>query len=970
MEKGFPIDDLYKHFKMLVEKKELTRAKWEIIKDGIRFQKILGTGLDTLLETYNSFLGSSNNHHLNIYRTAFSFCKKNLWSINPLNHLFVQVTKADLNESQLKVLGRILSSLKEYNHCLQLPAESLISLAESGISRTKLDSNNILLYLNTLQQFKKSGIDDVTFSGFATAFTSLIYLSQNDLKIPLDKIEELTANLYNEPPKTKTFFQSCVHFIKSNLAEKNIKSLKEGIIYHKQNNFDIEELIKAYTKLSNSKLQDKQIKDLHTSIEKYKTKHWRIDELINAYVDATRHKITDEQLQVLDSIIPHFNSKIDEIKKIKFFMHYYAHCVNRTEQEELNKWREVVISRLKTNHTVLPLLHNFKNLLEVNPNAEQWQVYYDTIEELQTDNIEISERTNDDFAALVKKGASLEALKVYKNAISFKNLSRSDLHLIFNYCAYLAENNLYLAMLENYNKAIEGKIITTKAAADKLLVEISIHAAISNLIRNKSLLEAQRFIHNTIRNDHVPYPQQLSDKVHPEAIRVYRETLNTYARIFDVYHGFSSLTFETKKVSDKELSLLAGFGKDLADFTGLINAGNSNDFPGRGFFISGLNSEKIFVEDLNAKEKGLDPIKKYKEAFPQAKDEFEDLSLTDFIFTRGFIAISCKNGDKYNLDGNSYSYIVFNDHYHNYSGNSAFLIPTKILYEKLKGTIIPLDTANVKSLKDINQVGFTPQELFQAASRIQANVLNLGWGSNIGGSLSNAYPPDSSPFHEWERPLAKKNHTEDAYGHIHKSHIAGEYLGSMTPHMDKLLEPLRKAHAQVYTITNRYQNLLDLFRYSLSLWHKGFTIGQNTNIQNQIIENNKEDEKNEQSREIEFVNQKKDNSWKDNPGSLRMLIEAYKWHTSGRLKNITDRNFYPVLVIAETLRYSTKSNSPILLDTYDMVLTANDTNFNFVTDINKLTGTEKDIWLTEVMELALEASKDLRFYDRRDLGIV
>ena len=545
----------------------------------------------------------------------------------------------------------------------------------------------------------------------------------------------------------------------------------------------------------------------------------------------------------------------------------------------------------------------------------------------------------------------------------------SDCRNIFSSLSYIVQNSDSSTALETVQTGILNGEVHSIKALQAALFEIKTRANIELLTTTKDLKAkstARTQIQGDLRSDHVPYPQFISTGVvHPKARQVFTETLTTYARLNDGYHGFSSLTFDCKGLPDGTKPLLLRCAEDLADFTGIINSSDSSKFPGKGFFISGIKPERVFVSDHNAEEQNKDPFLKYKTLWPWASEAFNDLPLTSFIFTRGFIAIAAKSGDRFKLDGSDYCYVVFNDHFHNYCFDSGLLVPSKIIYDKLKGTVFNSRKTKPSQIEDINTRDLNSKGLFETATTLDLNVLNLGWGSNIGGGLCNAYLPGSKPYHEWEVKL-QNHHTKDAYGHVHKSHITDNYLSEMTQTMDRLLEPLRRAHKGVYGITQKYQNLFDLFRISLSLWHKGFTAGRVVNFQEPQEEEIDLEGLDEQ--ELEFVNDPGSEENINQP-SLRMLVDAYKWNKGLLLKRVTDPNSYPVLCDAQTLRYSAKPKPRIVLDSYDLLLSIDGNKTELPKSSTGKGPFEANIWFKEVIPLVSGTKSDLRFYDRRDLEL-
>ncbi|MBI3590885.1 MAG: hypothetical protein HY094_05845 [Candidatus Melainabacteria bacterium] len=904
--------------------------------------------------------------------------------------LYITSSEKELEISLNKTVDRILNFSEKFSPFSPLEINIITELVKLNLSSEEWESLEKILDYNNVLETKSEDLAKSCLDFFKikpkfkilNLLNFILDLNKEDKTLDLKRLLPLGNRLEG-----------------LNLDKEQIKCLTELIKYEASQKFEIYDLIDDFIGFIGTKPTNTQLGFFNDLLDHYKKQGWEISVLIKMYTKLLRGKSKSDDSYLSNGIylgtylkdmnefiLTNFRSDKETMENSMYFFATFSESQIsfKGDFQELNLWKEKVAARFKNGFKGVPAPVGFEKLYRSSPKEEEWKIYYDTIEKLYK-IISRSEESkdlraffsfqrfqqfNEIFAELISNNVSMSILETFKNIFLSRVSVNRENELQYSerneskLFKFLAKHIKYPATLEGY-KAISQKVSKGALVLSDLIREAAIHSAICSLIDKKSsalLDEARGFLQDTVRNDHTPYPQvDSSGRPHPMATKLYKETLATYARAFDIYHGFGSLTYETKRLPNGELPLLYRFGKDSAEYTGLINAGDPNAFPGKGFFISGLNPVKIFASDKDAIDKDRDPLEKYKKAWPWAKDQFEDLLLTDFIFTRGFIAVSCRNSNKYNLDGVDYSYVVFNDHHHNYGLESAFLVPSKIIYEKLKGTITIPGSKHSIEIKDINQSGLTPFEIIQAALQINTNILNLGWGSNIGGSLSNAYPPNSLPYHKWEKDL-KGHHTQDIYGHIHKSHILGRYMTEMTPELEKAFVPLRQAHDGVYNVSHRYQNLLDLFRLSLSLWHKGFTIGEAINNGNNNME---EDE--EQPQELELIRQEDETSLRQNTRSIKMLIEAYKWHRA-KDKGATDPKFFPVWTVCDALKYSVKPTSKITLDTFDMKLNIDGNVIQLPLDSDGTGSFETKVWFNNVMPHITSSSKDIRFYNREDLG--
>ena len=423
--------------------------------------------------------------------------------------------------------------------------------------------------------------------------------------------------------------------------------------------------------------------------------------------------------------------------------------------------------------------------------------------------------------------------EVFEKAFDFhlKANAPVQINVILSYCKLLAKYKLPDATLRNYIKAIsaDGYIKTPKDSF-KLLREIAAHAlrfAMFTTTDSKVHEEAKIQFQNITQCDNPPY--SLTDGhggVNPDAQRVTDQVREIQKRLVLIHHGSSSLMFEARRPPTDEEPLLSRFGADVAHKVRRINAKDPNSFPGRGILISGIDPYRAFGQDPITDTKG-DPFAVYKEAWPFYADDFDDLSRTHLLLTRGLIAVSSPGNEKHVINGIHYSLVVFNDHFHNKGVDVAMLVPTEVLQEKLSGTTVPTDElvkGHESEYADINDANLTPEGLIEASLEKGLECLNVGCGSNLAGGFSNSRRPNSKPLHEREPLLRGKDGVmTDLWGHVHKGDLLGHYTSKMTPELEALLIPHRKDHDDIYRVTNSLLNLLDLSELAYARHSKGFT---------------------------------------------------------------------------------------------------------------------------------------------------
>ena len=931
-------------FKIVVP--ELEMAKFENFKKAVKAFIEKGLPIDeTTKKLYETLNLSTNPKYEELFFTGLAHCSEHWddYARNFFANNYLELVRSNPSD---EVWDFYVTTTKKYPYWLHTLTRNLSSISGAKPSPEQLEKFKDILIP---QLNDKRDIDD-----FIALFVELVRSKANPQKI--QSCSEKYFELFNCLTVGK--------FVRTDIYKIAIEEPSDDFIRVYRTALSIyakaldklwsDPLTNEFSKLGKGNPTCEQITNLETVLKKHINNPSFIPAIASKYADM---------IKILNSIKPCVEKLRAEAKNeisnesnrwLKDFDNFKEQDKNSGIQappliEVCNSLKDLPDNQLSLYNEMFPLFTTFGltsksyiHFISCKPDQNEFDELTKTIKHHK------------------EKGWKVDAL--------IKEVSRLSAHQHNHNEKYL------IPFLRNYNRAFETGYLTTDKQAEALIIktsrELIVQTQVNYLLRNSTKTKtATKNIESLLQSDSVPYALRLekgSDTpMNPQARQAHNETLQIYSREYDFYRGFSALTFDCRRPPTKEPPLLARFGNDVAISTKFIHAKDDlNGFPGRGLLISGLLPEKIFVADSK---NSSDPYHHYKKAWPWANEVFDDISNTHFIFTRGMIIVSCPGNEKYVLDGVEYSYVVLNDHHNNFGMDAGFLVPTEVIKKKIAGTTYAYEDfgSPQTNKKDINEAGFRSEDLISAAKEIKnANVLNLGWGSNIGGGLCNAYPVDSSPYHMWEQELRKHSHTEDSYKHVHKSHITGRYLDDMTPEMDRLLIPLRHAHDQVFTVTTRYQNLLDILRLAKSFWNKGETMGDYLEPLNRTDDDLFEREEKEQFLETSFDS----GDLVYNPASNRMLVEAYKWH-SGIQQGIKDRNKFPVLVIAETRDYWSKPSSPIVLDTYDLILKVADQTID-LPDYSDGTGEfESKLWNELVMPLVQDSTKDLRFYDRRDLGL-
>ncbi len=597
-------------------------------------------------------------------------------------------------------------------------------------------------------------------------------------------------------------------------------------------------------------------------------------------------------------------------------------------------------------------------------------------------------------------GIKLAHWKHFDQLYQLSNSSNSRITAEIQECIVISQNTpgLHLPRFD-FNRArmlegpdrqelIRGQIKQITQAAREVLVELAVVKILTSDNPEEVAQNRIRYA-QTAGTDILPFPVYifeseimmrehrvgLNPRKNPVAIQAQQDTQQVMQRAFDLYFGFNALTFEARRANSDSSSTLQRFGQDCASEVSILNSSDKSSFPGNGFMIRGLEGEKIFAQSLSEMLSEQPRFQQYKQALPWAAREFDQLKNAEFILTRGFLAVSNPGDLRLQIKGTHYSYIVFNNHFYPESGVRAYLIPTDALKKLLKDTAINSQDYSGfdKTRPDLLQAIPDPSTLVQAGGD---RTLNLGWASNLSGGLCNAFAPCSSPFHTWERGLENFERS-DIYGHFRKEYLVGHMATSEGYFNNFAMEGLRQAHDQVYAISRSYQNLYDLFRLSLSLWHKGQTLSSDSEANILItaptaMKPAESDSAASQAGNPSAPAQGSESSKPSHPEfsgpvliSNRMLVEAYAWHKSFGLSGTADRDKAPVLAIGQVFNYWNAPDTEVTLDSFDLTLRIGNEKFQLPMNSDGHGSAELKLWNKYVVPKASDLQFDLRFYDSK-----
>ncbi|MBN8551244.1 MAG: hypothetical protein J0M12_18170, partial [Deltaproteobacteria bacterium] len=419
---------------------------------------------------------------------------------------------------------------------------------------------------------------------------------------------------------------------------------------------------------------------------------------------------------------------------------------------------------------------------------------------------------------------------------------------------------------------------------------------------------AARMLASDYNQDTLPFVTV--GKMDPRALTMHEEVQRFTWRLVQPAKGFSAWTAEARKIPGEDHCALVEFGLDLAHEVGYLNSSGIEKFPGNGFYLNGLKIEAALVADRTHH----DPYHLYRDAWWFAQ-HLEDWADTRYLMTRGFIAISGPNDARFKLPapkiGRSnevveehYTTIIFNDHFHNPACHVACAVPTRIFDRILKGTYVPAADYDGFDPKrpDITKLELTYEDLKRVCQEAGANLIDLGWPSNIAG-LCNAYPPKSAPFHQWESSASTR--IVDRAGHLHKTTVLGGYSADMSPAHDRALQPLRDLHTRVLNFGNACLDCLDGLIMLEALHQKGQTLARPDSI-GQLLDlpelgTESDQSTREKTLELRSNSPEAEAAALLGPYSARRLSEIYRWHRASAQPGVPLSRI-PIFRIGDAMR--------------------------------------------------------------------
>lgn len=395
--------------------------------------------------------------------------------------------------------------------------------------------------------------------------------------------------------------------------------------------------------------------------------------------------------------------------------------------------------------------------------------------------------------------------------------------------------------------------------------------------------------------------------------------LLAWRRMVDVYTGFGALTIDARRNPLGEPALLARLGNDIGTMRH-INAEDIAGFPGRGFAIGKIESARIFPSTSTR-----DPLEAYKRAWPAYAKALADLGGAEFIFTRGFIAISGLGRDYHlNIGGKHvpYSLVIFNSHHANPTARVACLVPSISLRELTKGALAPFN-----EIQGFDRERTDVNVRMKSAENLLSECKNFGPVFDVGNPRAithgifkgehrrwaeylQRFDQHSRRVQEWDRAFRSRNRAaiEEIGGYDREFKLAED--ADRLEELRQELESGRQGSSDrtLWELVHRSMDLFDVFRIVHARWQRGYTLERRVpSPEDEDIEASAAQELEEDATEDQFLNRR----------ALFLVREAYALH-SQRTDPRAGKDRFPILAVTDALKYSRLPELTTYIDTYDM----------------------------------------------------
>ena len=305
------------------------------------------------------------------------------------------------------------------------------------------------------------------------------------------------------------------------------------------------------------------------------------------------------------------------------------------------------------------------------------------------------------------------------------------------------------------------------------------------------------------------------------AAQALRETERAFRIMAAARYGLNIRKGYTRTIRETGKWLLEHMAEELKGESSRYRYGNIDAYPGPGLRLWDLDIRNAL--DLSTSESR----RRHLKASPWIAASLRAGNDAEYHFTRGFKAIARTMNaalrppsriwsEKGSYNGEPYSALIFNDHFHNdvLPEVRMWLVPERVLHRKLVWAI--------ENNVDINRLDLTPEGLAEEADALNLTIFNVGTSCVRWGSFANAWPHGTGPAHDWERDSEWTYSHWQSPWHIHRALVSNRYSEHLTKKVGLAMVAARVEHDKIKHLVNFFLDLHSSFLTMEESWAKGY----------------------------------------------------------------------------------------------------------------------------------------------------
>jgi hypothetical protein len=300
-----------------------------------------------------------------------------------------------------------------------------------------------------------------------------------------------------------------------------------------------------------------------------------------------------------------------------------------------------------------------------------------------------------------------------------------------------------------------------------------------------------------------------------------RETASAFRFMAAARYGLNVRKSYTRTIHETGKWLFEHMAEELKGGASRYRYREIEAYPGSGVRMFGLDIRNAL--DLSSSQSRM----RYLKACPWIGASLRAGHEAEYHLTRGFKAISRTLNaemrplsrewrERGSYDGEPYSAMIFNDHFHNdrLPEVRMWLVPERAFLRKIVWAI--------ENNVDINRLDITPEGIAEEADDLELPIFDVGCSCARWGSFANAWAHGSGPAHEWERYSGWAYSRWQSPRHVHRAMASERYSEHLTREVGQAMTAARVEHDKINRMVNFFLDLHSSFLTMEEAWAKGY----------------------------------------------------------------------------------------------------------------------------------------------------